>query len=73
MNKHKVTRRSLTAKEINEITLLHDELKSNHYSGLNQSESSAEFKQFCSMINVFKLELSIYQGLQSSGFSSRVM
>ena len=43
-------RRSLTAKEINEITLLHDELKSNHDSGLNQSQSSSEFKQSCSMI-----------------------
>ena len=36
----------------------HDELKSNYKSGLNQLESSSEFKQLCSMINIFKLELS---------------
>ena len=38
--------------------LLHDELKSNHHSGLNQLKSSFEFKQLCPVINVFKLELS---------------
>ena len=38
--------------------LLHDELKSNHHSGVNQLKSSFVFKQLCPVINVFKLELS---------------
>ena len=37
---------------------LHDELKSNNNYGLNQVESSSEFKQLRSMRNVLKLELS---------------
>ena len=35
-----------------------DELKSNDNYGLNQVESSSEFKQLRSMRNVLKLELS---------------
>ena len=37
---------------------IHDELKSNFDSSLNQLISSFEFKQLCFVINVFKLELS---------------
>ena len=57
-NKNKTTLRSLTAQKINEIMPLNDERKSNYNSGLNQLVSSSEFKQLCSMINAFKLELS---------------
>ena len=52
LNKNKTTLRSLTAEAINEIMSLHDELKNNYDSGLNQLESSSEFKQLCSSINV---------------------
>ena len=58
LNKNKTTLRSLTAEEINEIMSLHDELKSNYQTGLNQLKRFFEFKQLCSVINVFKLELS---------------
>ena len=37
---------------------LHDELKSTNNYGLNEVESSSEFKQLRSMRNVLKLELS---------------
>ena len=58
LNRNKTTLRLLTAEEINEIMSIHDELKSNFDSSLNQLISSFEFKQLCFVINVFKLELS---------------
>ena len=44
--------------EINKIMSLHDELRSNHDSGLSQLKRSFEFTQLFSVINVFELELS---------------
>ena len=59
LNKNRTTLRSLTAEEINEVISLHDELKSNYDSGLNQLNKSFEFKQLCCVIiNEFKVELS---------------
>ena len=59
LNKNRTTLRSLTAEEINEVISLHDELKSNYNSSLNQLKTSFEFKQLCSVIiNEFKVELS---------------
>ena len=44
LNRNKTTLRLLTAEEINEIMSIHDELKRNFDSSLNQLISSFEFK-----------------------------